>query len=305
MTDIWTERDDSQTQLNIDEADDTPPDSIPFTVINTRPGRIFQRSLRDNLTGICMWGGFFSALLVILALIFPYQQEGNTLVNILSGLGLLDRLTVNSNVDLAALSTFEGYLALQVLAWAPIIFSAYLIPQAINAVMVEERDGTLDLLLSTPLPRWRFLLEKTLAIVVSLMCILFMMMVSLIVITQISPDINFALWQPMNSMWHIFPICMVILAITMLMCVTLRTTRAVSSLAALFVLVNYFMRAFSDVSDLPIFGMLRRINLFEYYASVEAITQGVNFERDLLVVGFAMLIFTLALIQFQRRDIGV
>ncbi|MEQ8671784.1 MAG: ABC transporter permease subunit [Aggregatilineales bacterium] len=305
MTDLWTERDEPQPELQADRPINLPSITTTFLLPKTRPGRIFWRALRDNAMGIVIWGSVFSLLLAALALIFPYQQESNTLVNILSGLGLLERLTGAREIDIAAFSTFEGYLALQVLGWAPIIFSAYLIPQAINAVMAEERDGTLDLLLTTPLPRWRFLTEKALAIVVSLMCILFMMMVTLIIVTQAIAEIDFAIWQPMNSMWHIFPISMIILAFTLFLCVTLRQPRTAGGLAALFVLGNYFIRAISDMTDLPIFNILRHINLFEYYASVAALTEGVNLARDLGVVAFAGLIFLLAVVQFQRRDIGV
>ena len=305
MTDLWTERDEPQPELQTDRSVNLPSITTTFLLPTTRPGRIFWRTVQDNLTGVFIWGSVFSLLLAILALIFPYQQESNTLVNILSGLGLLERLTGAREIDIAAFSTFEGYLALQVLGWTPIIFSAYLIPQAINAVMAEERDGTLDLLLTMPLPRWRFLLEKTLAIVFSFMCILFMMMVTLIIVTRAIPEIDFAIWQPMNSIWHIFPISMVILAFTLLLCVTLRQPSTVGGLAVLFVLGNYFIRAISDVTDAPLFTFLRHINLFEYYASVAALAEGVNMARDLLVVAFAGVIFALAVVQFQRRDIGV
>ncbi len=271
----------------------------------TRPGRIFRRTLRDNVMGIMIWGGGYSLLILIVAIIFPYQEDTGTLVSILDGLGILERLAGSRSIDIAALATFEGYLALEAIGWAPIVFSAYLIPQAINATLSEERNGTLDLLLSTPLPRWRFFLEKTAAIVVSLMMILALMLITLIGATQLLDGIDLGLWQAFSSILHILPISLVILAVALLICVSVRTGGTAGGLAAAFVLVSYFIRGISDATDIPVLESLRLISIYTYYGSINTLVNGIDIWLNVLVLLVGLLILGLAMMQFQRRDLGV
>nr|PZN53281.1 MAG: hypothetical protein DIU68_12875 [Chloroflexota bacterium] len=141
-------------------------------------GAIFLQALRDNLPGILAWGAGYSALLGVVTALYPILQENNTLLGVVRGLGLLG--IGDSIINLQTVTSYAGYLALQATSWGPLILSVYLIPQTLNVVAREEERGTLDILLSTPLPRWRFLVEKTLAVVASLLGILLIMWLALV-----------------------------------------------------------------------------------------------------------------------------
>ncbi len=271
----------------------------------TPPGAIFGQALRDNLPGILAWGVGYSALIGLVTLLYPILQENNTLLGVVRGLGLMG-VGNGASINIQTMTSFAGYIAFEALSWAPLILSIYLIPQALNAVAREEERGTLDILLSAPLPRWRLLAEKAAAIAVSLAGILLIMWVALVLSTQVVQAEDFTLYHATAGIWHILPISLAIVAITLLISVTVRNSRSAGGLAALFVLTSYFIRAITDlIQDVPVLSQLSQLSLFAYYRSLTTLATGFQWGHDSVLLGVTAIVFALTLWQFQRRDIGV
>lgn len=273
--------------------------------IDTRPGAMFRRTIRDNLTGIFGWGLGYGMLLALVTLLYPSLAEAGALVGVLDGLGLLEAVTASRAADVAALGTFPGYLALEALALAPAILAVYLIPQTLNAVMGEEDRGTLDVLLSMPVPRWRLIVEKLAAILLSLALILLLMFVALVIATRLVPEAELTIGQAAAGIWHIFPISCCVIGVTLLLSVTLRSSRTVGGLAALFVLGGFFVRSLADATGTPAMQTIRRFSLYDYYSAIDAMVNRVPWETDIALLGLALVLYAASVWQFGRRDVGV
>lgn len=269
-----------------------------------RPGGVFWRTLRDNLIGILVWGGAFGALIVTVVVLFPILEDRNTLLGIVSGLGFLETMAASYAVNTEALGTFSGYLAFQAIGWAPHILSVYVVPHAIGAIMIEERQGTLDLLLGTPITRWQLMVEKVLAMTVSLIGILLIMWLILVISTTIA-GVAFTLGQATAGIWHIFPITLVTMAATLLLSVILHDPRTVSGLAALYIALSYFIHSLANATEAPALLFAQRFSIYGYYSSINTMTNGINWMNDLGLVLVAVGLFGLAIWRFQKRDIGV
>ncbi len=288
-----------------------PLSTAEYVAVNLEPtllapaGAIFSQTLRDNLPGVLAWGLGYSALIGLVTLLYPILEENNTLLGVVRGLGLMG-VGSNSAINLQTMTSFAGYVAFEALSWAPLILSIYLIPQALNAVSREEERGTLDILLSTPLPRWRLLLEKSAAIAVSLAGILLIMWVALVLSSQVVQADDFTILNATAGIWHIFPISLAIVAMTLLISVSVRNSRSAGGLAALVILTSYFVRAITDlITDVPVLRELSQLSLFAYYRSLTALSTGFQWSNDTLLLTVAVVLFALSLWQFQRRDIGV
>jgi ABC-2 type transport system permease protein len=276
---------------------------IPI-VIEARTGAIFYQTMRDNLPGVLAWGGGYSVLLALVTLLYPALQANNTLFGVASSLGLLG-LAGGDAVLLEALSGYEGYLALQALTWAPLVFAVYLIPQALSAVIREEERGTLDILLSAPIRRWRLVTEKVCAVLVSLVCILFLMWLTLLVSTRLV-GVEIALGHLFAGIWHIVPITLTIFAMTLLISVSVRSSRTAGGWAALFVIVSYFLRVMGDMlNTVDWIIALKQVSIFNYYRVITTLSLGVQPQYDLVLLALAAALFGFALWRFERRDIGV
>ena len=279
------------------------PTFASLPLLDTRSGVVFWRTLRDNVPGAVAWGLGYGALLIAATVLYPLLDESNTVFTVLNGLGIMSFLSVGRSVD--ALTGFEGYLALQTLSWGPMILSVYLIPQAMRAVAQEERQGTLDILLSTPISRWRFLVEKLLAICVSLLIILCVMGLCLLVSVTLVGEVVLDAGHAVAGLWHLFPISMVILLATLLLSMALRESRHAGPLAATLVMVSYFARIMSDLTPHPLLEAVKPFSIFSYYRSIAALSEGFQWHYDVVLLTTAVVLFGLALWAFNRRDLGV
>jgi ABC-2 type transport system permease protein len=271
---------------------------------DTRFGAIFWRTLRDNLVSILSWGLGYSALILIVVIFYPTLEKNGALRNVLGGLGLAGNLALGlGGVD--GLSQFSAYLALEALTWAPLILAVYLIPQGMSAVAREEERGTLDILLSTPISRGRLLVEKTLGIVVSLIGILTIMWLTLVVSVAIVPEVELSLNRATAAIWHILPISLVILCVTLFLSVTIRRGRSAAGLAGLLVMGSYALRSVADITQADLLLFLKQFSFFSYYRSLIVLAQGFQPQLDGILLALAAILFTLTLRNFQRRDLGV
>jgi ABC-2 type transport system permease protein len=275
--------------------------SLPLPV--TRSGVVFWRTLRDNFPGAVGWGLGYGVLLIAATVLYPLLDESNTIFTVLNGLGIMSFLAVGRSVE--ALTGFEGYLALQTLSWGPMILSVYLIPQALRAVAHEERQGTLDILLSTPISRWRFLVEKTLAICASLLLIVSIMGLCMLVAVALVGEVLLDPTHALAGLWHLLPISLVILMTALLLSMTLRDSRQAGPLTATLVIASYFVRIMSDLTPHPVLEFIKPISIFSYYRSVAALSEGFQWHYDVVLLTAAAVLFVLALLAFQRRDLGV
>jgi ABC-2 type transport system permease protein len=275
--------------------------SLPL--LDTRSGVVFWRTVRDNFPGAVAWGLGYGALLIAATVLYPLLDKSNTVFTVLNGLGIMSFLSVGRGVEM--LTGFEGYLALQTLSWGPMILSVYLIPQAMRAVALEERQGTLDILLSTPISRWRFLVEKLVAIIVSLLIILSVMGLCMLIGVILVGEVTLDPGHAVAGLWHLIPISLVILLATLLLSMALRESRHAGPLAAMLVIVSYFARIMSDLTPHPLLEAIKPFSMFSYYRSIAALSEGFQWNYDVVLLTAAAVLFGLTLLAFHRRDLGV
>lgn len=276
--------------------------SLPL-LSDTRPGVVFWRAFRDALPGALSWGVGYGVVIAAATLLYPLLDESNTIFTVLNGLGALQFLSVGRSIE--TLTSFPGYLALQTMSWGPLILAVYLIPQALRAIAQEERQGTLDILLSTPISRWRFLVEKTLAVMASLAVLLLIVWVSMLLSTATVADVQLDLRNTVASVWHLVPISLVMTSLTLLLSVMLRDSRRAGPVAAMIIIGSDFLRIMSDMVPNPVLDVLKPFSMFSYYRSVAALSEGFQWDYDVVLLVTAAVLFILALAAFQRRDLGV
>ena len=285
---------------------DTAHDLSTVTLLpvpDTRPGGVFWRTLRDNLPGALSWGLGYGVLIAVATVLYPLLNESNTVFTVLNGLGLMNFLSAGRDVDI--LTSYPGYLALQVMNFGPLILAVYVIPQALRAVNHEERQGTLDILLSTPISRWRLVTEKVLAIVASIGIILLLAWLSMMISPVLLIDTSLDATHATASVWHLLPISLVVFMATLMLSVAMRDGRHAGPVAATLLMISYFVRIMSDMTPNPVLDAIKPFSIFSYYRSVAAIGEGFQWSYDAVLLIAVAVLLGLALAAFQRRDLGV
>ena len=100
------------------------------------------------------------ALSVWLGVMFTVMRNSDEFIDFMNNLpsGLLSAFGIDSATFLSAAGFLSSYLFT---LFAPLFILFFVISAAAAEVMAEERDGLIDMLLSTPVSRTRVLLEKT------------------------------------------------------------------------------------------------------------------------------------------------
>src|SRR5579864_9489363 len=133
---------------------------------------ILSKSLRDYRVPMLAWGiGMALFMVSVVATATPAIVTAYlSLVKIVSFLG-----------DPYAMNTPEGYITFRYMetVW-PLLLSIWPILVGARLVRGEEERGTMDVLLATPQPRTRVILEKLLALVIALLLIALLMVLGTI-----------------------------------------------------------------------------------------------------------------------------
>jgi ABC-2 type transport system permease protein len=80
--------------------------------------------------------------------------------------------------DLNYFASPEGFVAVGFFGKTLLVLAAYPVVMGLRVTVNEEDSGTIDVLLSLPVARWRVILEKFLAYVVTLVVIVAVLYVS-------------------------------------------------------------------------------------------------------------------------------
>ena len=205
------------------------------------------------------------------------------------------------------LGSLEGVLASSMVGFLPIFLGIYAIITSTETLAGEEDSGTLELIVAMPLPRWRIVTAKAVAISVAALLILASAgAVHALALNAIeaSVEIDVTSGQLFMAALSAWPLTLVILMLGLFLGAFLPNRRAAALVTTVLFIASYLGETLTGlVQSLEVF---RPLSLFYYFdSSTELFTNGVQ-ARDLAVLfGLAALFFVLALLSFQRRDITV
>ena len=122
---------------------------------------IFLKSLRDHLKSFSWWSlGLFLTVIMIMA-IYPTMKDAQGMNDVLAS---MPKEMINlwvQNVEDADITSPEGFLNAELFTvMLPVIFIIFAINIGKGAVSGEESSGTLEMVLSNPVSRVTFLIQK-------------------------------------------------------------------------------------------------------------------------------------------------
>ena len=134
---------------------------------------LFAKTLRDFRAQIIGWGIGIGLLLILALIVYP---------SIASDYGdMVRQLPEAMRAFMGSESSFdslEGYLNVEFMSYAPMVLAIFAILSGTTIIVVEEKMGTLDLILAHPVSRLRLFLVKFVGLVIAnamIVCILLTM----------------------------------------------------------------------------------------------------------------------------------
>jgi ABC-2 type transport system permease protein len=129
-----------------------------------RPLRIVERSLRDRRRGLVFWAIGIATYVALIVAFWPSIRGDSAMSEAIKNYPDVMKEFFGGAASFDYTKP-GGFLNTQLFSlMAPLFLAAFAIGYAASIVAGEERDGQLDLVLSTPVSRQRILLEKALAV---------------------------------------------------------------------------------------------------------------------------------------------
>ncbi len=268
-------------------------------MLSEASGVIFRRALRDSRKGIIGWGLVLAGLAIWLQAFFP-AIEGV----LESFSGLLEIPLVKGLVgNIDDFSTLPGFLGVKLLALLPLITGVYVVLYALGIVSGEENRGTLDILLSTPAPRWMVIVEKFAALTLALLVISALFLVGLAVGSLLLGEMGLSLEQIIAAAVNLVPISLFMAALTLLLTTFKPVRRFAGALAAGIIVGSYFMMTLADLAG-ENFAIFRQLSFYNYYKGDSVMNTGLVWGDMALLVAGAAVMLALSIFFFQNRDLG-
>lgn len=200
------------------------------------------------------------------------------------------------------ITSFNNYMVIEMLGlmWV-IIVIAFVVSTARNMVAGELHDGTLELLLSQPIERWRVLTTESVALVGWIIGIVVATVISIYAFgTAFGAKVDYAAFAAFIPLGVALFLAIGGYSIffSVLMRDSKRAVAAAAGLSLYFYLVN-FASSYSKV-----FEKINWFGVFHYYTPLKTLDSGtVPVKSVLVLLAFAAVFFGAALWLFERKDI--
>lgn len=259
--------------------------------------RLLWQELRFRRNAIIGWGLGLCFFPIVYLGIYPQVAEE---MQGLADLEIYQAMGVN-------LGTFEDWVASILILFVPLLTSVYAVINGTGTIAGEEEDGRLEMIVTLPLPRWKIVTAKAIALSIAAFAILLIVsLASAVVFVAIESQVEAEIGAMGISiaLLQTWPLVFAVAMISIFLAAFCSRRRIAALAAAVIMIISYFgSNLAGSTSALEPF---EPFFLFTYLASTgTAVTQGQQAGDMLVLIGTGVVAFALALFFFQRRKLTV
>jgi ABC-2 type transport system permease protein len=259
--------------------------------------RLLLQELRFRRNGIIGWGlGLCFFPIVYLGI---YPQVAEEMQN-LADLEIYQAMGVN-------LGTLEDWIASILLLFVPLLIAVYAIINGTGTLAGEEEDGRLEMIVTLPLPRWKIVTAKAIALSVATFAVLLIVatvsgLVFLAIESQLDGDL--VAMELITALLATWPLTFAVGMISLFLAAFCSRRRIAALVAAVILIVSYFGSNLAGTTT--VLEPFEPLFLLTYLDSTAAgVTQGQPIADVLVLLAVGLVAFALALVFFRRRKLTV
>lgn len=262
---------------------------------------VFLKSMYDQRRSMLFWGLSMVLLALIMTLLYPsmgaasYGQYIEQLPE-----GFMELFTGGASLDF---STPVGFFNTELFSlMLPLLFIVFGIGLGTGAVAGEEDKGTLNFVLSLPIARRLFLLQKIGMIVVHMLVLGLISWVGL-AIGIVSVDIDLSLLRTAEATLAALLLAMVFSSLALTLGCWRGSKGLAIGLSGGLAVLTYLLHALGTVIDW--LEPYRVLSPFYHYVAPDTLSRGFDAVHILVLVALVLVFLTASFPLFERRDIAV
>lgn len=261
---------------------------------------VYAKSLRDARRGLLGWGLGVAGYLGFAVGSWPsYSSNTRALEEIMKTIPE----AVTAAFGISDLTTAVGYLEGQVFSFTlPLLLVVFAVGAGARAIGGDEESGTLELVLTHPVPRGRLVLERFAALATSVVILVLLVFV---VVAGLDAGLDLGVGVgPLAAITASIALFGLFFA-TLALAVGAATGRRGVALAVTTVVA---VSGYAANNLAPLIGdvdWLRRLSPFYYYIGADPLRDGLDPGHAAVLGTATALTLALGLWRFARRDVGV
>jgi ABC-2 type transport system permease protein len=259
---------------------------------------LIRVSLSAQRRALVGWGIGLAAIALTYAAVYPsIKQSAADLDRYMQNLPEALRSIIGTNYTSPA-----GYLRAELFSLlGPVLLLVYGIGAGGKAIAGEEEARSLDLLLTTPMPRGRVVLDKAITLLLTLLALSVLVFIVVIVLgPPFGLDVAIANVAAMCVMFFLLGLAFSWFALAV-GCATGRRAWA-SAVAGGVAVVTYVLNAIAPtISGL---SWARALSPFHWYLEPDALVTRIHGENVLVLAAIAVVCVLAAVWTFRRRDLA-
>jgi ABC-2 type transport system permease protein len=261
-------------------------------------GNVLTKTLREQGRALAWWAlGLVAAVLLTTAFYPSISRNAASFEKLLDSLPEGLRKAFGEDFVSPA-----GYLQARLFSiFAPVLLLIYAIGAGSRAIAGEEERRTLDLLLSTPVPRRRVVIDKALAMIASTAGLGAMLALA-IVVTGPPFDISVGVANVVSAAADCVLLALAFGAVALALGAGTGRRSVAVGVTAGAAAGSYLI----DVLALSVNGLgwLQRLSPFFYYRDPEPIVHGLDPSRAIVLGAIALVSVLVAVWSFEHRDLA-
>ncbi len=262
---------------------------------------VFLKTLRDMRGALAWWAIGLGLMCLWFVTFFPAISGASGLQEYMESLPE-SFLAVFGVSETMIITTLAGFLTLELMsAWLPGLTIAFGVAFGAGLLSREEDEGSLDLLLANPVPRWRVALEKFAALVVFTVIVALACWVGLL-LGVVAIDVEAGDVRLLDGMVSLAALTLFFAALTYCLTCLKRGRGLATGVGAGLAVVTFFTNNLADLANLPEWS--RRLSPWYYYGGNTILADGLNWGHFGLLIGLTVLLVALGVWGFSQRDLG-
>lgn len=263
---------------------------------------VFKQTFKDSFQITLIWGFGLAAMMVLMVLMVPMMTRID-LTDIFADMPPAMMAAFGLGDDIEALATPEGLIAFGFFGKMALIFAAFPVVMGLRATSQEEAEGTLDIVLSLPVPRWRVVFEKFLVYSIDIVILAVMMILGMFIGTPLI-DIELDTSKLIVLILNMIPVLVFVLAMTIFVGALISRRQQVVTIMTGFVIVSFLVQSVGAMVTTAWMDFVEIFSFFTYYNVQRLLTEGIVALHIAILVIVAIALVGASLYVFERRDIA-
>jgi ABC-2 type transport system permease protein len=261
---------------------------------------IYTKSLFDTRRSIIGWTIGIILYTLMVTSIFPsiandpaYQEISESYPeSIAIFFEGIDQLTEPAN-----------YLNVQLFSLVPVILGIFAVLQGLSAINGEERNQSVDTLVTLPIPRWQIVTQKFLATATALFVIVTGYFLTLIGSVIAFPELDISIWRLALACYMMLLPLLAITGVAYLASAALPASRRLGApITAAFLVGSYLINNLANAAD--VLEPLKLLSVFNYYKSLGMLTDSFSIIDTMVLLVAIGALYAATAFSFERRDLG-